>query len=277
MANGPRDNDQKAVYLFLKSITQEQGIYLSEMCNDAPLPDLQEISARLQVLNAHVQEVTSLEKVRQSRFKAAQYHATFIEKSHGSENDWQRMIEEIDALVADGVPPSNVTIREMLLPLIEKLPETLPPSAHFQRVLDEINTFIDGQDVEEAAVDRPQAIAIVIAAARMLRGKTVVLIGGERRLDAEERLREQLKLKEVIWIETAHGDSYKTFEPYIARQNVAVVLLAIRWASHSFGETDKLCRKHGKLFVRLPAGYSPNQVAKRIMDKCRSQLQPSVV
>jgi hypothetical protein len=46
---------------------------------------------------------------------------------------------------------------------------------------------------------------------------------------------------------------------------VTTVLLAIRWSSHSYGEVRDFCEKHGKLFVRLPGGYNPNQVAHQIL------------
>jgi hypothetical protein len=38
-----------------------------------------------------------------------------------------------------------------------------------------------------------------------------------------------------------------------------------RWSSHSYGELKRFCDRHGKLFVWLPGGYSPNQFASQIM------------
>jgi hypothetical protein len=51
-----------------------------------------------------------------------------------------------------------------------------------------------------------------------------------------------------------------------------VVLLAIRWSSHSFGDVKRFCDQFGKPLVRLPAGYSPNQVAVQILAQCSAQL-----
>ncbi len=60
----------------------------------------------------------------------------------------------------------------------------------------------------------------------------------------------------------------------MARPDVAVVVLAIRWSSHSFGEVREFCERHGKPLVRLPGGYNPNQVAMQIMSQCSGRLSP---
>jgi hypothetical protein len=51
-----------------------------------------------------------------------------------------------------------------------------------------------------------------------------------------------------------------------------LVLLAIRWSSHAFGDVKQFCDRHGKPLVRLPGGYSPNQVAAQILAQGSEQL-----
>ena len=51
-----------------------------------------------------------------------------------------------------------------------------------------------------------------------------------------------------------------------------MVLLAIRWSSHSFGEVRSLCERYGKPLVRLPGGYNPAQVAWQILQQVGEQL-----
>ncbi|WP_154673818.1 hypothetical protein [Singulisphaera acidiphila] len=79
-------------------------------------------------------------------------------------------------------------------------------------------------------------------------------------------------LKELFWIETKEHQSIAAFEPAIARPDVALVLLAIRWSSHAFGDVKPYCERQGKLLVRLPGGYSPNQVAAQILAQCSEHL-----
>ncbi len=51
-----------------------------------------------------------------------------------------------------------------------------------------------------------------------------------------------------------------------------MVLLAIRWSSHSFGDVKAFCDRHGKPLVRLPGGYGAHQVASQILAQCGGRL-----
>jgi hypothetical protein len=109
-------------------------------------------------------------------------------------------------------------------------------------------------------------------ARELLQGRSAVLIGGERRPPAAESLEAALGLRELVWIETREHQTHAVFEPYVARDDVAVVVLAIRWSSHGFGEVKEFCDKYGKPLVRLPAGYSPNQVAYHLVRQVGDRL-----
>jgi hypothetical protein len=108
---------------------------------------------------------------------------------------------------------------------------------------------------------------------RLLSGRRVVLIGGDCRRDAQAMLERAFGLKDLVWLETKEHQSVATFEPAIARDDVALVLLAIRWSSHAFTDTKRYCDRHGKPLVRLPGGYNPNQVATQILAQCSDQLR----
>jgi hypothetical protein len=99
-----------------------------------------------------------------------------------------------------------------------------------------------------------------------------VLIGGIRRRGPQRLLKTALGLAELIWIETKEHQSITAFEPAVARPEVSLVLLAIRWTSHVFGEVKQFCDRYGKPLVRLPGGYSPNQVAAQILAQSSGQL-----
>ena len=101
----------------------------------------------------------------------------------------------------------------------------------------------------------------------------MVLIGGRRTPEAVQALKKAFRLSEVMWVETKEHESIKRFESYVARPEVAVVLLAIRWASHAFGQIGGFCDRHGKPLVRLPGGFNPNQVATQIMSQCSGRLK----
>jgi hypothetical protein len=51
-----------------------------------------------------------------------------------------------------------------------------------------------------------------------------------------------------------------------------VVLLAIRWSSHSYGGIREFCEAAGKPLVRLPGGYGTNRVAREIVEQASEAL-----
>lgn len=123
--------------------------------------------------------------------------------------------------------------------------------------------------------DAPESLPIIEAPADLIQGRALVLIGGDSRSEPKEALERMLRLSELIWVPPKHGQSVSTFESSVARPDVAAVLLAIRWASHSFTDVRHICRKYDKPLVRLPGGYSPNQVALQIVNQCSWRLKQS--
>ena len=158
----------------------------------------------------------------------------------------------VEDVVAEGVPPSSREVRDLLLPRIDDLPDgaELPPG--FRLVLREIDRYLATRTPRPVAATAPEPSPEVAEAARLLGGKSVLLIGGLRRPGAQQALRKALALGELIWIETKEHESIDRFGPYVARPEVALVLLAIRWSSHSFGDVKRSCDEHGKPMVRLP-------------------------
>src|SRR6185437_9473533 len=118
-------------------------------------------------------------------------------------------------------------------------------STGFHRVLREIDRYLANRTpTTEVAADVPTAAVLEVT--RLLKGKGVVLIGGQRRPEAHEALKAAFGLKELVWFETREHESIDVFEPYVARPDVALVILAIRWSSHSYGDVRKFCEEHGK-------------------------------
>ena len=188
------------------------------------------------------------------------------------EREWGAIVQIVDQMVAGGVPPSNRDIRIALLSVIEDLPEGTEMPDGFRRVLVEIDRYLARRTSASRKPPSHAPAAEVAEAARLLHGRSVVLIGGTRRREPQEALRRALELSELIWIETKEHQAIDSFEPLISRADVAAVLLAIRWSSHAFGDVRQFCDKHQKPLVRLPGGYSPNQVAAQILQQCSGRL-----
>jgi len=191
----------------------------------------------------------------------------------GIGQDWEPVIQAVEDVLGAGVPPSNREVRDLLLPLIDQLPDQDRLPAGFRLVLREVDRYLATRQLARTtAAPAQEPTDEVQQAAFFLSGRSVVLIGGVRRPDAQRTLRAALGLKDLVWIETREHQSIDRFEPAVARPDVALVLLAIRWSSHAFGDVKQFCDRYGKPLVRLPGGYSPNQVAAQIVMQAGEQL-----
>ena len=190
----------------------------------------------------------------------------------GPKLDWSAALALIAGLIEAGVSASNRELRELLLPHLDDMPHEIELPPGFERILREVDRYLATRAPQASGTISEQPPAEIREVARLLAGRSAVLIGGIRRPRTQETLKKTLGLKDMIWIETREHQSIRGFEATIARPEVALVLLAIRWSSHSFGDIQQYCDRYAKPLVRLPGGYNPAQVASQILDQCSGQL-----
>ncbi len=275
LLDGPTDTDQFAVFQWLKGATSRHQVYIRRhmRADDPASPEgSADLSARIEQVESRLEEHRNSTKRRRKLMGKVRHKVGLLEEQpEGAEAHWSILIDTVDELIDDGVPPSNVELRELLLPHIEEVPDLTEIPQNFQLVLREIDRYLSSYPTATVTT-ADRTAPEVEQAARLLADRSVVLIGGERRPDAAQAIEQAFGLKELIWIGTREHQSITPFEPFVARPDVAVVLLAIRWTSHSYGEVKDYCDQHGKLLVRLPGGYNPNQVAAQIMAQCSDRL-----
>src|SRR5690606_26167713 len=102
---------------------------------------------------------------------------------------------------------------------------------------------------------------------------SLVFIANVANPEAKDALIDAFDLDDIDWIITREHQSIAGFESHVARPEVALVLLPIRWSSHSFGDIKQFCDRYDKPLVRLRAGYNPNQVAVQILAQCSEKLR----
>jgi hypothetical protein len=276
--DGPVDSDQAEVFHWLKTTANESQIFIQRYMrlDDAAEPaQWPAILARIEEAEARVQQARRRRNERKRLFgKVRHKTALVLNDPAGAADHWQILINTVSELVDSGVPASSRELRELIIPVIEHLPEQTEVPPQFTLVLREIDRFM-------ATCPPPEAMPVaqpskeVIQAAKLLHGRSLVLIGGDKRPGSYQALKAALGLRDLIWIETRAHESIEGFEPYVARTDVAAVVLAIRWSSHSYGDVKDFCDKHGKPLVRLPGGYNVNQVAAQIMSQCSERLMAS--
>jgi len=274
--NGTVDSDQVKLFQWLKATTNYYRIYIRDFMSKwtAVKPDTWAgLKTRIEELSTRIDEMKQTVKQREKLFSKVRHRRRVIQSAAGQEllADWQRLVEAVNSLIESGLPPSNVELREQLLPVLDQIPDGLEVPKNFQLVLREIDRFLAKRAPSTEAVETTAPIAEVLQVRSLLRDQTVVLIGGERRQAAANALCAAFELRELIWIE-GHDQTYTDFEPHVARPEVSVVLLAIRWSRHGFGEVKEFCDRYDKPFVRLLGGYNPNQVAHTILNQIGQRL-----
>ncbi len=188
-------------------------------------------------------------------------------------DDWPRVIELLDEAVAAGMPPSHLETREQLVPVLDVIPDEIPLPKNAALVFREIDEYRRLKaTVEQEAVPVDRVSDEVVQVAKWLKGRAIVLIGGLVRPEHKAALIRAFGLSDVYWETLPEHSSISAFEAGIIRPETAIVLLAIRWSSHSYAEVQRFCSDHGKLLVRLPGGYHPNQVAHQIIIQAGDRL-----
>jgi hypothetical protein len=273
---GNTDSDQYKIFQWLKTTGAERQILIRRyMRKDDPgVPALwQPLRERVQQLDEKIQATRDRDKRQRNLLSKMRYHLKLVEGNRGQARiyDWQKIIEAVDELINEGVPPSSREVRDLLLSVADEIPDSIDLPKNVKIVLRELEQYLTTRPVKEETAISPMLAEEVRRAAEFLRGRTLVLIGGLKRPLAADALTAALQIKELIWVE-GRDQTYELFEPHVARNDVAAVILAIRWSRHGFGEVKAFCDKYEKPLVRLPGGYSPNQVAYHIVSQVGERL-----
>jgi hypothetical protein len=109
--------------------------------------------------------------------------------------------------------------------------------------------------------------------AQWLEGRDLVVIGGQKRPHAVQALRDAFRLRHVEWITTVEHESPTVFRAPVSQPYVAAVLLLIRFSNHNYANVKAYCEEFGKPLIRIPRGYSPNQVAYEILSQASEQFK----
>ena len=231
------DNDQVQVFNWLRETASERSIFIQHhMRADDPADPSKwaNLAKRIKAIRPQAQNSKQPNKKCRKLLGKVRYQlGLMVEPLQSSEDYWKRVAETINELLSHGLLPSNVELRDLLLPVIDNMPDLQNIPKGFRLVLREMDRYLASCPAPKVLLVTPPTPELM-QAAQLLNRRTIVLIGGDRRPASYEALRAAFNLDELFWISTREHQSIAGFEPYIARSEVAVVLLAIRWASHSF-------------------------------------------
>lgn len=282
-AVGKFDTDQLNAYGWLKEQTAARRIYVDRyMRRDDPADPrgVDNLRERIAKIHDAWSSDRAADKAKEERLKKLRYHARRLkdDPGGGEERDWRSMVKTLHEIVEAGDhPPSSKPLRSLLMPLLDRWPADLELAQGAELAVREARLQAErlNAPAEDEAEENepPRDPAELVEARALLAGRVAVFIGGDERHDARSSLEEALGLRELRWVATSAHQSLKPLETEAMRPEVDLVILAIRWASHAFGDIRHTCEAADKPLVRLPAGYNPAQVAHQVMAQVSEQLK----
>lgn len=192
----------------------------------------------------------------------------------GTDEDWVKVIEVLGALERGPTTTSTAALAKLLKVSSASLLHRRIPG-DFARLMHELEHVVresstSASVAHESSADNDDAMLRV---ATLLHGRALLIIGGDPRPEHQERLRAAFALSAVHWPPTRErSPDVGAFEPWIARGDVAVVVLLIRWIRHALGEVSSSCERHSKPMARITGGYNPSQIAVAVLEQCGKRL-----
>jgi hypothetical protein len=161
-----------------------------------------------------------------------------------------------------GIAPSNPQVRELLIPYHEMYLKDAPEVAEFEReVALEIARRKDKQK-EEIKVAEEAPSEELLAARRVTKGKTALILGGVPKAASKDHLQKLLEFKSVDWIETRTTDTLEKLAPTLKRYHFVYVLVS--FANHSWTSKRLYEATEGKnSVVLIPSGYGTAQMVRQ--------------
>lgn len=268
------DRDQDDTFLWLRAETQKRQVYLERYMRAEDPADPADAPRLARRINEDRETLTRIRQRREILNRLRYLTHTYDRRGDKSPHTLEQIRECLKELQSLGVRADDPRLLDALQPVADIL--DFPDNPHLQRAVElarqRESPRAEHQDSDaDAAEDDEKTGAVVrdtpqIAQAReILRGKVVLLIGGERREHALQNL-EQAFACEWRWLTKREHASAAPWESAIARPEVYAVFFLTRFANtHDGPAVHRMCERYGKLYIALPGGYHPAQVAHRFL------------
>jgi hypothetical protein len=189
----------------------------------------------------------------------------------GKEEDWERVVELVSTLLEQSPRPEWrglwTALEQARGPLTQR---QLPPNwVHLRRLLEQI-----AGKTRPTESPAPPPVSELEQLRGLLRAREVLVVGGDPREHHRENLETELRSARVHWpLTREQTPDVEALEPWVARPQIALVLLYIRFVRHAISdELPAICDRFGKPLARITAGYNPSKVAHQVLRQCSDRL-----
>jgi len=206
--------------------------------------------------------------INQIRYHAGQIVKDGVGASHPH---WAKVADAITRLGQAGIASTDRRIVEAIgTEAGAHFPGDSPHAEMLLPVLEEAGAIAETEEESQG----PRAWSKQVLDVRaMLRGRQIVLIGGERNAAAAQRLVEAFDLSNAEWVAlTEHGTGAPMRAPICRPETAAVIVIIKLTGHHHADEAKEIADAAGKPCVFLNGGYNPERVAQAIVDQASVRL-----
>lgn len=276
------DSDQFEAHVWLKRETSLRRVYIERhMSLDDPADpsDTADLRERIRQANSRFDESADRDRKIKNDLKRIRYHANLIVKNgaDSSSEHWEKIDGARVRLRNMGIAATDNRITKAIGPEAAALwPPESPKAGDLSESIARAMSLRD--DPEADTSDEPQSTERewsprVHEVRNFLRGKRIVVIGGERNAKAVDRLEKAFELTQADWITLSEHGSGATMRAPIQRPDTAAVIVIIKLTGHlHVDEAKGYADAAGKPCVRLMGGYNPENVAQAILDQASDRL-----
>jgi hypothetical protein len=277
------DRDQDDGHLWLRNESWSRQVFVARhmRLDDPASPDM--MPEVIEEVTRIAKELTTIEGTSRAvevEINKIRYHARLLRARDRSE--WEEHTAKIGAALERYAAAGNALDDQRVLDILGKegAERALEGGATgaLQRVAMSIVSGVplEREAGEAAATPMREWSERVKEARTLLEGTAMVVVGGERRRDAEERLIDAFGLTRVEWLSITEHASGAALHAPIARADVSAVVVLIKLAGHlHVDEASAHADAYGKALVRLKAGYNPEQVAEAVLTQAAEKLRES--
>lgn len=277
------DRDQTEVHVWLRRETAARRVYVERhMTIDDPADPAGAAERRLRI-QAEAQRLAEREAAARrvkSVLGQVRYHSGQLAKCRPGDaaTHWSKIADAVAQLGTLGVPPTDRRIAEAVGPVAAGLWPGLTPGAdHLAAVIPRASALArdpEATTMDATGPDRREWSDTVLSVRDLLRGRRMVIVGGERNPEAIRRLVQAFELKDAEWVELMEHGTGGPMRAPVARPDTAVVVVIVKLTGHLHAdEARKLAVAAGKPFVMLPGGYNPERVADAIGTQASDRLR----